>query len=104
MTCDVTCDEQSPNGLPLTRHWSHVTAHFFKPSHHLRLPGEEEEQDESEKSHADHRLNQEENEEQAIKKARPPDPIRNHADHGHRLEDRERQVNDIRIVEMVMVC
>jgi hypothetical protein len=67
------------------------------------MPGEHEEQNENKKTSADEGLDEEKNRDQAIEDRLSPNPERDHASDGDRLEDRQEKIDDVRIVELVMV-
>jgi hypothetical protein len=71
--------------------------------HHFRLPSDEEEEKEKQKAGADEELDEEENEHYPVKKRLTRHPIGNDAEDRDRLEDRQEQVHDVRIVELVSV-
>jgi hypothetical protein len=71
--------------------------------HHLRMPGQRKEQDESKKTSTDEDLDEAKNGNKPKEKPGSQQPKGNHTDNRDRLEDGQRQIHDIRIVELVMV-
>lgn len=67
------------------------------------MPAQEEEQHEGKEADTDDELDKKENKEKPIEKECSPNPIGNNGDDCERLEDRQNQVDDIGIVELVVV-
>src|ERR1700731_2210688 len=71
--------------------------------HHLRMPGEGKEQKEKKKTETDQDLNHEKNRHEPAKKWRPPNPVGDYAEDRDRLEDRQCEIDDVRIVQVILV-
>ena len=67
------------------------------------MPGEHEEENESEKAGANQDLEETQDGDEPVEKRFSQKPIGNHADDSDRLKDGQDQVNDVGIVKMVMV-
>ena len=67
------------------------------------MPGEREEKKEKEKPGYDQDLNQAEDQHQPAQGSCSLNPERDHAHDGDRLEDRQGEIDDVRIVELIMV-
>src|SRR5205814_2098512 len=72
-------------------------------SHHFRVPGNGEEENEKKKPYADQDLDQAEDRHDPAKRRRSPNPVSHHAQDRDRLEDREEKIYDVRIVQMILV-
>ena len=73
------------------------------PSHHSWLPGEDEESDEHDESGIDQQLDNKGNKQEPIKKRRSPNPVANHTQHHEWFDDRKKEIDRIRIVQVVMM-
>ncbi len=71
--------------------------------HQFRLPEVHETQDENEKSSSDQDLDEAENRNKPVERRGSPDPVCDHAGDGDGLEDRQDQVDDVGVVELVAV-
>src|SRR6478672_4845718 len=71
--------------------------------HHFRMPGEHEEEDESRKPETDQDLNDHKEENRPVEKRCPPNPVDDDTEDRDWLEDRQHQIDDVWVVEVIMI-
>jgi hypothetical protein len=72
-------------------------------SHHSRFPGEKEKGEEREEAGGDDQLDDKRNEQNSIKRGRPPNPVGDHTKDYDRLNEHEKKVDAVRIVPLIVV-